>query len=269
MNMAKHRAIPKGYMTVGGLAKKMNTTVRTLQYYDKEGVLSPSAESEGGRRLYTDKDIIRLHQIQSMKYLGFSLDDIKNRLVSLETPADVAGALSEQAAVIREKIASLSEVLQAVEKLSTETLQMQTVDWGKYADIVINLQMKNEYYGLIKHFDDKTLEHLHTHFDKESGTAILSTMNRLFDEVAKLKKNGIPPESEQGQSIAKAWWDMVTEFTGGDTSLLPGLMKFTENKESWAEGWKERWPETEAYLHKALETYFTNLGYDPLEGAGQ
>lgn len=45
--MSKNRAIPKGYMTVGELAKKMGTTVRTLQYYDKEGLLSPSSESEG------------------------------------------------------------------------------------------------------------------------------------------------------------------------------------------------------------------------------
>ena len=61
--MSKNRAIPKGYMTVGELAKKMGTTVRTLQYYDKEGLLSPSSESEGGRRLYTDKDMVKLHQI--------------------------------------------------------------------------------------------------------------------------------------------------------------------------------------------------------------
>lgn len=58
--MQKYRAIPQGYMTVGELAKKMGTTVRTLQYYDKEKLLSPSAESEGGRRLYTDKDMVRL-----------------------------------------------------------------------------------------------------------------------------------------------------------------------------------------------------------------
>ena len=84
--MKKHKAIPQGYMTIGEIAKKMNSTVRTLQYYDKEGVLSPSAESEGGRRLYTNKDIVKLHQIQSMKYLGFSLEDIKNRLIPLDTP---------------------------------------------------------------------------------------------------------------------------------------------------------------------------------------
>ena len=87
--MTKYRAIPEGVMTVGEVAKKMGVTVRTLQYYDKEGLLSPSAESEGGRRLYTDKDLVMLHQIISLKSLGFSLDDIKQRLISLETRAEV------------------------------------------------------------------------------------------------------------------------------------------------------------------------------------
>ena len=86
--MSKYRAIPDGYMTVGEVAKKVGTTVRTLQYYDKEGLLSPSAESEGGRRLYTDKDLVILHQILSLKSLGFSLNDIKQRLIPLETPTD-------------------------------------------------------------------------------------------------------------------------------------------------------------------------------------
>ena len=56
--MNKHKAIPQGYMTVGEVAKKMDITVRTLQHYDREGLLSPSSMSEGGRRLYTDKDFI-------------------------------------------------------------------------------------------------------------------------------------------------------------------------------------------------------------------
>ena len=43
----------------------------------------------------------KLHQILSTQHLGFSLDDIKNRLVSLDTPADVAKALTEQADTIR------------------------------------------------------------------------------------------------------------------------------------------------------------------------
>lgn len=41
--MKKNKAIPQGYMTVGEVAKKMNVSVRTLQYYDKEGLFTPSA----------------------------------------------------------------------------------------------------------------------------------------------------------------------------------------------------------------------------------
>jgi DNA-binding transcriptional MerR regulator len=251
-------------MTVGGLAKKMNTTVRTLQYYDKEGLLSPSATSEGGRRLYSDKDVIRLHQLLSMKYLGFSLDDIKHRLVSLNTPAEVATALAGQAEAVREKIASLTEVLQALEALQKETLQMEAVDFKKYADIVVNLQLKNDFYGIIKYFDERTLDHLRSRFDWESGTAVMSAMTRLFDVAAELEASGAPPSSDDGQSLAKAWWDIVIEVTGGDMSLLPDMTKaaLSDGNEKWA----AKWAAAEPYISNALEVYFTRLGLNPLEG---
>jgi len=266
--MEKYRAIPPGYMTVGELAKKMNTTVRTLQYYDKEGLLSPSAESEGGRRLYNDRDIVTLHQIQSMKFLGFSLDDIKNRLVSLDTPEQVADALTEQAKEIREKIDSLSEALEAVEKLKVETLQMKTVDFKKYAAIVSLLQIGNEDYWVVKHFDEKTLSHI-SRIDETSGKAILDTWKRLCGKVGELQRNGIARESEEGQAVAKAWWDMVTEFTGGDMSLLPELIRFSENRDGWDEDLKEKMADIDAFIPKAMEVYFTNLGYNPFEGGNQ
>ena len=49
--------------TTGELAKLCGVTVRTVQYYDTRGILSPSALSEGGRRLYTDDDVQRLRII--------------------------------------------------------------------------------------------------------------------------------------------------------------------------------------------------------------
>lgn len=48
------------YLTIGELAQKMDVTVRTLQYYDREGLLKPAAISKGGRRLYSTKDIVKL-----------------------------------------------------------------------------------------------------------------------------------------------------------------------------------------------------------------
>jgi len=265
--MEKYRAIPQGYMTVGQLAKKMNTTVRTLQYYDKEGLLSPSAESEGGRRLYTDKDVILLHQIQSMKYLGFSLDDIKNKLISLETPKQVADALAGQAEAIKEKIASLTEVLSVVEGLREETMQMQTVDWKKYADIVALMQMGNENYWVIKHFDDATLDAFRKKFDDADAAKIWTKMEDVFDKTAELHANNVPPDSEQSLAHAKVFWDMIVDATGGDMSLLPKMMEFAKQKDSWAdENLREKWSAAEYYTGKMLEAYFTKLGVNPFEG---
>ena len=195
--MAKLRAIPEGFMTVGEVAKKMGVTVRTLQYYDREGLLHPSAESDGGRRLYTDKDLVLLHQIISMKSLGFSLTDIKERLISLKTPDDVANVLTEQADAIRINIKQLKDSLAAIEQLKTEVLQMQTVNFKKYADIIVNLQMKNESYSLIKRFDDDTLDRIRSRFDKKSGFEFMNRLNNLSDEIVQLQEKNVPADSEQ------------------------------------------------------------------------
>ena len=259
-----NKAIPRGFMTVGEVAKKMGVTVRALQYYDREGLLSPSAESEGGRRLYGDKDLVKLHQILSMKYLGFSLDEIKNRLISLDTPAEVADALAEQAAALREKLRAISETLTATEALRAEVLKMQTVDFKKYADIVVNLQMKNDYYWLIKHFDERTLDHLRTRFDKDSGTAMISTFNRLQDEALRLQKSGYAPDSAEAQALAREFWAMVTEFTEGNTDML-GRLTEIGRFEGADDGWREKQAIAIAYIEPALGVYFDRAGIDPFK----
>lgn len=260
--MAKYRAIPPGFMTVGEVAKKMDVTVRTLQYYDKEGLLSPSAESEGGRRLYTDKDLITLHQITSLKSLGFSLDDIKQHLISLETPTDVANVLTEQAKDIRKKMEQLTASLKAIEQLKTEVLQMQTVNFTKYADIIVNLQMKNDSYYLIKRFDDDTLDHIRSQFDKESGLDFMDRFNRLSDEIVQLKKDNVPPESEKCQQVVKEYWGLIMEFTNGDMSMLPKLME-VGNIDTATNAWEERQKIVNDYLEPALQVYFSRLGTNP------
>ena len=60
----------QSYIFVGELAKKTGVTVRTLQYYDRVGLLKPTL-SEGGRRMYSRDDILKLQQILFLKSLGF------------------------------------------------------------------------------------------------------------------------------------------------------------------------------------------------------
>lgn len=260
--MTNERAIPEGYMTVGEVAKKMGVTVRTLQYYDKEGLFSPSGKSEGGRRLYTDKDLVRLHQILSLKSLGFSLEDIRKRLISLDTPEAVAKVLEEQAEDIRHQIEKLSESLGEIEKLREEVLKMHTVNFRKYADIIVNLQMKNEFYYLIKRFDDDMLDHIRQKFDRQSGLDFLEKFNGICDEIYLLAEAKVPQDSEQCQKLTADYWNLIMEFTGGDMSMLPKLMEMGDQKNVENERDKKQQVVNE-YMEPALGIYFSRLGQNP------
>ena len=66
-----------GYYSSGEFARMAGVTLRTIRYYDKQNILKPSLVTEAGARFYTDEDFARLQQILLLKYLGFSLDDIR------------------------------------------------------------------------------------------------------------------------------------------------------------------------------------------------
>ena len=49
--------------STGELAKAAEVSVRTVQYYDQRGILTPSEVTEGGRRIYHESDLERLQVI--------------------------------------------------------------------------------------------------------------------------------------------------------------------------------------------------------------
>ena len=70
-----------GYYSSGEFARMAHVTLRTVRYYDKQDILKPSLVTESGARFYTDEDFARLQQILLLKYLGFSLDDIREMTI--------------------------------------------------------------------------------------------------------------------------------------------------------------------------------------------
>lgn len=133
---------------------------------------------------------------------------------------------------------------------------MQTVDFKKYADIIINVQMNNEYYGLIKYFDDDTLDLIRNRFDKSSGKQFMDRFNRMRDKALELQEHNISPEDELAQAWAKEFWDMIMDFTNGDMSLLPRLIEVGEQMDD-DKNWMKK-------QERALEVYFQNSGINPL-----
>jgi len=63
-------------MTIGELARWANVNPRTLRYYERIGVLTPTARTNAGYRLYTERDAARLVFIRRAQTLGLSLTEI-------------------------------------------------------------------------------------------------------------------------------------------------------------------------------------------------
>ena len=66
--------------STGELAKAAEVSVRTVQYYDQRGILTPSEVTEGGRRIYHESDLERLQVICFLRELDLSINQIKKLL---------------------------------------------------------------------------------------------------------------------------------------------------------------------------------------------
>jgi len=213
----------KTLFTVGQLAKRMDVTPRTIQYYDKEGLLKPKEKSESGRRLYSDAEVVKLYQITSLKELGFSLDDIKHQLANLDTPKDVAKALQVQKDSVDEKIAELQDQKRILTALQAEVMKRDDVDFTRYADIITSLHMSNEFYWAITHMDKDLLNQLRGGYDSEtfeSTKDMVDQMGMQRVKALRMLDKGICPNSPAGQELAKDWWETCMNVVHGDIELL-------------------------------------------------
>jgi DNA-binding transcriptional MerR regulator len=97
-------------------ARLTGVTVRALHHYDRLGLLKPSRYSHAGYRLYRESDVARLEQIVALKFIGFSLREIKNILKGRST--DLATALQRQREAIEDKRRRLQQAISPLNALN-------------------------------------------------------------------------------------------------------------------------------------------------------
>ena len=103
--------------TTGEVAKLCGVTVRTVQYYETRGIRTPSALTEGGRRLYDEEDVRKCRVICFLRELDLPIDAIR-QLLSEEDPGSVISILlDQQEQVLREEIEGRRQKLERLEDL--------------------------------------------------------------------------------------------------------------------------------------------------------
>jgi DNA-binding transcriptional MerR regulator len=209
---------------VGQLARRTCLTVRTLHHYDRIGLLRPSARTGSihstGHRLYTAADVARLQQILSLKMLGFGLEQIREYLsrgdyeprrvvrLHLERVRGQADELRRLA----ERLAALADALDKAEVVSADeflaTIEMMTMIEKYYTpEQLAQIEARKAALG------------------EERIKEANAEWPGLFTAVRAEMDAGTDPADPKVQALARKWYGLLDEFTGGD----PGLFNSTRN----------------------------------------
>ena len=119
----------KGFYSSGEFAARAHVSLRTVRYYDRIGLLSPSAHSDAGARLYNDADLGRMQQILLYKYLGFSLDDIREMTMAGADQHFLLETMRVQQKLVQERIGQMQAVAEALSSTMSALQKGQEVDY--------------------------------------------------------------------------------------------------------------------------------------------
>lgn len=243
-------------MTVGLLARQANVSVRTLQYYDRIGLLKPSSTSAGGRRLYNASDMTILHQIITLKNLGLSLAEIKNWLVPINSNEDIKRMLLKQAALIKEQILKANKVIDAIEMIVVEIDEYNAVDWSKYSNMVKLIQENNESFWVINYLENDVLENIanvHEHYSEEELPS--DWLIKCMKKAKALIDNGLTPESSEAHALAAEIWTMVQKYASGQPEMVEKLYAFFKEAKHWPKQYAELQMSTQEFIEESIEQY--------------
>jgi DNA-binding transcriptional MerR regulator len=238
-------------MTVNEVSKLTGVSIRTLQYYDKIGLLHPAKYTEAGYRLYNDAALETLQQILLFRELEFPLKDIKE--IISRPDFDRSKALEQQIKLLtlkKEHIENLIDLAKGIKLLGVRKLKFEAFDTSKIDEYAAQAKA---YWGntpTYKEFEEKSRGRT-----KEEDKKIYQGMIDIFGEFGQIRNT--EPSSKDAQALVKKLQDYITEHMYTCTKkILSSLGKmyarggdFTKNIDSYGgEG-------TAEFTSQAIEIY--------------
>ena len=202
-------------LKVGELAARAGLTVRTLHHYDGIGLLSPSARTEAGYRLYNRDDVARLQQIQALRAFGMTLADIGTYL---DSPA--ASPLT----IVERQLASLDRQIAQARHMREQLLRLRTrLASGEEADLSIWLTTLEQMNMYEKHFSKEELARLPLY----RNPAAQAEWQELVAHAQSLIDRDLAPDSREAKAFAERWLGCLERDSGGDPAFILRLTAMT------------------------------------------
>ncbi|CAG7640307.1 hypothetical protein PAESOLCIP111_04122 [Paenibacillus solanacearum] len=246
------------FFTVGELARKGGVTIRTLQYYDACGLLVPSGYSEGGRRMYGKRDILRLQQILFLKSLGFSLEEIGEKLLPADSAAELSRVFKQQRSILVEQIARIQQTVNEMDQLIGEVETGSDISIERLLLITKASRTDNPYFFLTRNMSKEQTEYLIERFNEQEAAEFNQDLQALTAKLIALYRRKEQPEGAEGQQLAEMWWKLTMQMTKGDLSMLQDMSALLVNENSWPADAADLREATQTFMREAVLAYLRN-----------
>jgi DNA-binding transcriptional MerR regulator len=229
-------------------ARMTGVTVRTLHHYDRVGLLRP-ARTAAGYRLYNARDFVRLQQIVTLKYIGFSLNQIKDLLDT--SPLDLPAALRLQREVIARKRDEMDRTVKAIEEAERALSAGGRLDELLFAKVCEVINMQNNWDWVKKYYTEEQLRDLSGRWSPELQQRAERDWATLIKDVEAAVAEGVSPESERARKLADRWSALINEFTGGDPGIAENLRRLYADQSNWPEAAQKPYSDdVGAFIHR-------------------
>lgn len=218
-------------MTVNEVSKLTGVSIRTLQYYDKIGLLHPTKYTESGYRLYDDTALDTLQQILLFRELEFPLKEIREIICSPDFDRDKAVTQQIELLILkREHLDNLILFARGIKMLGAGNMDFKAFDTSKIEEYA---ERAKEQWGRTSEF--KEFEEKAKGRTKEDEQQVMENLMQLFKEFGEIKT--LSPDAAEPQIQVKKLQNYITEYYYHCTNeILFGLGEmysaggeFTEN----------------------------------------
>ncbi len=207
-------------LKVGELAARAGLTVRALHHYDSIGLLTPSARSDAGYRLYDRDDLARLHRIQALRKFGMALADIG---AYLDSPG--ASPIS----IVARQIAALDlQIAETARMRDTLLMVHAQLSHGESPELATWLTTLEQMTMYDKYFSKAELQELPLYRNKDAQ----AEWKQLVAQVSEMMASGVPARDDAAKQLARHWMALLERDTGGNQALLSQLDSMHANEPS-------------------------------------
>jgi DNA-binding transcriptional MerR regulator len=246
---------------VSEFAERAGVTVRTLHHYDRLGLLKPSGRTGAGYRLYGEKDLARLQQIVTLKFIGMPLKAIKDLLSQVDL--DLPAALQMQRQLLQEKRRQVETAIQAIEHAQSSMQSSGQPDWASLKKIIEVMEMHNDMEWSKKYYSDQAqakIEERAKSWTPQLQAKVTQDWKDLLRDIEAAVGRGEDPAGQKGRELAERWSNLVSGFTGGDPEVQAGVNRLYADHANWPSSAKNFFsdmpqlfnPEIQSFIQKAM-----------------